>query len=148
MMDKSTSLAALENARKSHEVQMAKIEALINGKEVENPTAVAKTQCEFGKWLYNQDNHVKEILGTQFYEEIETLHGKWHNEYLRVFEIFFKDKKPSFFSILTGGSKIKVMDLDKAKFYHSELKVTTSLLLKVLASSQRRISALSDSKFH
>ncbi|MBU1927644.1 CZB domain-containing protein, partial [bacterium] len=89
-MNKSKSLDAIENARKSHELQMAKIEALIHGKEVENPTAVAKTQCEFGKWLYNQDNRVKEILGMQFYTEIETLHGKWHSEYLRVFEIFFK----------------------------------------------------------
>lgn len=147
-MDKSKSLTAIESARKSHELQMAKIEALISGKDVENPTAVAKTQCEFGKWLYNQDNRVKEILGTQFYTEIETLHGKWHNEYLRVFEIFFKDKKPKFFSIFTGASKIKVMDLDKAKFYYSELKVTTNELLRVLASSQRRILALSDSKFH
>ncbi|MBU1216021.1 CZB domain-containing protein [bacterium] len=146
-MNKSKSLDAIDNARKSHELQMAKIEALVQGKEVENPTAVAKTQCEFGKWLYNQDNRVKEILGMQFYTEIETLHGKWHSEYLRVFEIFFKDKKPSFFSMLTGGSKIKVMDLDKAKFYHAELKVTTSELLKVLASSQRRITAMSESKF-
>ncbi|MBA3025637.1 MAG: hypothetical protein FP820_04420 [Sulfurimonas sp.] len=146
-MNKSKSLDAIDNARKSHELQMAKIEALVQGREVENPTAVAKTQCEFGKWLYNQDNRVKEILGMQFYTEIETLHGKWHSEYLRVFEIFFKDKKPSFFSMLTGGSKIKVMDLDKAKFYHAELKVTTSELLKVLASSQRRITAMSESKF-
>jgi hypothetical protein len=146
-MNKSKSLDGIDNARKSHELQMAKIEALVQGREVENPTAVAKTQCEFGKWLYNQDNRVKEILGMQFYTEIETLHGKWHSEYLRVFEIFFKDKKPSFFSMLTGGSKIKVMDLDKAKFYHAELKVTTSELLKVLASSQRRITAMSESKF-
>jgi hypothetical protein len=146
-MNKSKSLDAIENARKSHELQMAKIEALIFGKKVENPTAVAKTQCEFGKWLYNQDNRVKEILGALFYTEIETLHGKWHSEYLRIFEIFFKDKKPSFLSVFTGGSKIQAMDIDKAKFYYSELQVTTNELLKILASSQRRISALSESKF-
>lgn len=147
-MNKSQSLEAIESARKSHEIQMAKIQALINGEKVDNPTAVAKTQCGFGKWLYAEENHVREILGMQFYDNIETLHAKWHSEYLRLFEIFFKDKQPGFFSMLTGGSKIKVMDFDKAKLYHSELKTTTSELLKALASSQRRISALNESKFY
>lgn len=146
-MNKTKSIEAIDNARKSHEVQMAKIEALIKGQKVDSPTALAKTQCEFGKWLYAEENHVKELLGLQFYNDIETMHAKWHGEYLRVFDIFFKNKPTSFFSILTGGSKINVMDLDKAKLYYSELQVTTTELLKALASSQRRIGALNESKF-
>ncbi len=40
------------------------------------------------------------------------------------------------------------MELDKAKLYYSELEVTTQELLKVLGSSERRISALPESKFY
>ncbi len=51
-MNKTQTLEAIEIARKSHETQMAKIEAAISGEKVENPTAVAKSMCNFGKWLY------------------------------------------------------------------------------------------------
>jgi hypothetical protein len=46
-----------------------------------------------------------------------------------------------------GTPKIDEMELDKVKLYFSELKVTTKELLKILGSSERRISALPESKF-
>ena len=146
-MDKEKTLEAIQKARAAHESQMAKIEALIDGKEVDNPTAVAKTKCEFGKWLYDEDNKVQKVLGAQFYQTIETVHEQWHIEYMRIFEIFFKDKKKGFFSKIVGSDKVNDMEIDKAKLYYSELLKTTDDLLKILASSERRITALSDSKF-
>jgi len=146
-MDKEKTLEAIQKARAAHESQMAKIEALIDGKEVDNPTAVSKTKCEFGKWLYDEDNKVQKVLGAQFYQTIETVHEQWHIEYMRIFEIFFKDKKKGFFSKIVGSSKVNDMEIDKAKLYYSELLKTTDDLLKILASSERRITALSDSKF-
>ncbi len=147
-MDKEKTIEAIVNARKAHENQMKKIVALLNGKEVENPTAVSKTECDFGKWLYEGDNHLKEILGTLFYTNLETLHARWHVEYSRLFEIFFKPKKKGFFSKAFGSKKVAEMDMDKAKLYYSELEATTAELLKAIASSQRRIEALKESKFH
>jgi|GEM_PF-1482608 hypothetical protein len=148
-MDKTKTLESLQNARKAHLSQMAKIEAAMSDHDVDNPTAVAKTKCEFGQWLYAEENHVKEILGAQFYENIETLHGQWHAEYIRIFDIFFKDnKKKGFFSKIIGGHKHDEMEIDKAKLYYSELQVTTNALLKALDSSERRVSALNESKFH
>jgi hypothetical protein len=145
-MDKEKTIEAIVNARVAHENQMKKIVALINGKEVENPTAPLKTECDFGKWFYT-DDRLKGILGTLFYSKIETLHARWHMEYSRLFEMFFKSKKKGFFSKAFGPSKPAEMELDKAKLYYSELKVTTEELLKVMASSQRRIEALSEKKF-
>ena len=147
-MDKEQTLEAIQKARAAHESQMAKIEALIEGKEVDNPTAVAKTKCEFGKWLYDDNNKVQKILGAQFYQTIEVVHARWHMEYVRIFDIFFKDKKKGFFAKITGSTKANDMQRDKAKLYYSELLQTTEDLLKILASSERRISALSDSKFN
>ncbi len=147
-MDKATTLESIQNARKAHLAQMDKIALAIEGQKVEDPTAVTKTECGFGKWLYDDNNRLREILGSFFYDKLELLHDKWHKEYFRIFEIFFKEEKKGFFSKVLGASKISDMDVDKAKLYHSELKTTTEELLKALASSERRISALPESKFN
>lgn len=145
-MNKQDTLESIQKARLSHLTQMEKIDAVFEGKEVKDPTAVAKTDCAFGKWLYNGENHLREILGVQFYDNMEVLHGRWHAEYRRLFDIFFANQKKSFFGKMKAP-KVEGMELDKAKLYHSELKQTTEELLKALASSERRISALNESKF-
>lgn len=147
-MDKNGTLEAIEAARKSHETQMAKIESAINGESVDNPTEVAKTLCKFGRWLYSDENHMEEILGELFYEKLEKIHAQWHQEYSRIYEIFFKEKKGGFFSGLLGSHKVEEFEIDKAKLYYTELKVTTKELLHVLGSCERRVSAMSEAKFH
>lgn len=146
-MNKEQTLESIQNARKAHEAQMVKILALINGTKPENPTALSKTQCEFGQWLYDEKNRVREILGAQFYIKLDTLHAKWHTEYSRIFEMFFKEPKKGFFSKLLGSQELNPMELDKAKLYYAELKITTTELLKALGASERRIAALSESIF-
>jgi hypothetical protein len=146
-MTKEQTIASIKKAREAHELQMDKIQAIISGKEVENPTAVEKTKCEFGQWLYADENHVKEIIGHQFYENLDLKHEKWHIEYIRIFNIFFKEKNKGFFSKLLGLKNIDPLELDKAKLYHAELQETTKELLKALGSAERRISALNESKF-
>ncbi len=147
IMNKEKTLESIQNARKAHLSQMDKIEAAIDGKSIEEPTALAKTKCAFGQWLYADENHLRDIMGSLFYENIEVLHAKWHSEYLRIFEILFKGEKKGFFSKILGTPKVDEMQMDRVKLYYSELKATTEELLKALASSQRRISALSESKF-
>ena len=148
-MDKNSTLQAIQNARKAHEVQMAKIEDAIAGNYVEDPATVSKTECAFGMWLYNDNNHVKEILGAQFFNTIEMNHTKWHNEYLAVFNILFKNrKKQGFLSKMMKVKPIDDMELDRVKAYYSDLKITTNELLKILGASERRVDAMSESKFH
>ena len=79
---------------------------------------------------------------------LENLHTKWHVEYARIYEIFFKKKQKGFFSKIMGTHRVDEMEIDKAKLYYSELLVTTKELLKILDSSERRISALNDGKFY
>jgi len=148
-MTKEDALVAVKRAKEAHELQMEKIDAALNGKVIENPTAVEKTKCEFGKWLYDPKNHTQEIIGSQFYENLDVEHEQWHREYLRIFNILFKnEKKQGLFSKLLGKSAIDPLELDKAKLYYTELQETTNRLLKALASAERRISALQETKFH
>jgi len=148
-MTKEDALTAVKKAREAHELQMEKIDAALNGKEIANPTAVEKTKCEFGKWLYDPKNHIQEIIGSQFYENLDVEHEQWHREYLRIFNILFKNtKKQGLFSKILGKSAVDPLEVDKAKLYYAELQETTSRLLKALGSAERRISALQETKFH
>jgi len=147
-MTKEQTIISIKKAREAHELQMDKIRAVISGKEVENPTATEKTKCEFGQWLYADANHVKEIIGQQFYENLDFQHEKWHTEYKRIFNIFFKEKNKGLFSKLLGAKNINPLELDKAKLYYTELQETTKNLLRALDSAERRTGALSESKFH
>ncbi len=147
-MDKNISLQAIQNARKIHEEQMTKIEDAIAGNFVEDPTKPIKTECTFGMWLYDENLHVKEILGAQFFNTIETNHTKWHNEYLEVFNILFKNqKKQGFLSKMMKTKAIDPMELDRAKAYYADLKITSAELLKIVDASQRRMDAMSEAKF-
>ncbi len=146
-MNKDLTLEAINSARDSHMSQLDKIQALIDGEEITNPTTVSYTKCTFGLWLYDKNNNIENILGENFYQQIEQLHIKWHGEYSRIFDIFFTNRKKGFFAKILGHSNVDEKELDRAKLYYSELQETTQNLLRILASSQRRIAALSETKF-
>ena len=146
-MTKEQTLESVKKAREAHLLQMDKIEAIIEGEKVENPTAVSKKECDFGRWIYDDTNHLKELIGRQFYEKLDAKHEQWHMEYTRIYNIFFKENKKGLFSKLFGNSNVDSLELDKAKLYYSELKTTTQELLKVLASVERRLEALNEAKF-
>lgn len=147
-MNKENTIKSIQDVRKHHEIQMQKLEMLVNGKNVTGITPALKSECNFGKWFYSHDNHIEEIIGLQFYENLEKLHSAWHRQYIIIYNAIFSDKQKGFFSKLLGSSKVDTLKLDKAKVYLSELKGTSEKLLQALDASNRRITALSDTKFY
>ena len=147
-MNKEQTLQALENAKQSHIAQMEKIKDLLEEKNVNSPTPLAKSECEFGKILYGNREEFFSILGAQFYEKLDFFHEQWHKEYLKIYEIFFAQKKEGgIFSKLLGKNRLDPLVYDKAKLYYVELQSVTNELLRLLDLSLRRAEALSDSKF-
>lgn len=147
-MNKEETIEGIARARQFHMIQMKKVKTLISGVEINNPTAAKKTDCDFGKWLYDENNHIKDLLGELFYTNIESLHSRWHTEYTRIYDIFYNKKKSGFFSSMFSAPEVTNIEIDKAKIYCSELEITTSELLKVIDLSQVRLHALPESKFH
>jgi hypothetical protein len=147
-MNKEKTLQSIQDAIKTYDIQLEKIALAIQGKEIKDIITPDRKNCEFGQWFYNSENKLRDILGSFFYDQIEVLHIQWHNEYEKIFNILFKKQKKGFLSKILGSSKIDEMELDKVKLYHNELTTTTKELLKILGSSERRISALPESKFN
>ena len=147
-MNKEKTIEGLVRAKQVHKMQIKKIKTLVNGVWINNPTSVEKTECDFGKWLYDENNHIKELLGVLFYTNIETLHSRWHMEYTNIYDMLYRKKKSGFFTSMFSSAKATDMELDKAKLYYSELEITTSELLKIIELSEVRLNALPKSKFH
>lgn len=148
-MTKKQTLKSLQIARTYHEEQMQKIEALIYGKYEDETTTVSKRECDYGKWLYSYEEHLRDILGSQFYDNLEVIHGNWHEQYYKIHQIYFKEeKKKGFLAKILKENKVKPLDIEKAKVYYRELLAITTELLRVMTSCERRIQALQESKFH
>jgi len=148
-MTKSQTLEAIERARLSHIEQMNKIDLMLRGMSVENPTSVSKKKCEFGGWLYGeQQEFIISILGLQFYEELDRAHEAWHMEYAKIYALLVPEKKEGFFAKLFHKDSVDTLILDKAKTYYIDLEANTKELLKMLEKSQRRMMATNEAKFY
>ncbi|WP_324172225.1 hypothetical protein [Sulfurimonas sp.] len=147
-MDKEKTVESFQNAKKVYEEQMEKLEVAMDGSNIKIPTAALQTAYVFGKWLYLGNDDLRSILGSLFYDKIEILHVRWHEEYIKTFDIFFQKQKKGFFQNAFGNSKVSGMELEKANSYYKELKVITKELIKTIDSSERRLGALAESKFN
>lgn len=147
-MNKNEMIAELEHAKKVHIEQMQKITSLLKGEAVPNPTPVAKTECAYGIWFYGNKEKIIRILGAQLYERIDKLHEAWHHGYVKIYDLFFREKKTGLFSKILGTDKPSSLDLDKGQLYYTELYEITKNLLAANDSAIRRASALNESKFH
>lgn len=147
-MRKEEMLVAIESARETHKKQMDKIKALIQGKEVENPTALGKMECECGQWFYSNKDIMIKILGHQLFERLDKSHEKWHKDYSRVYDIYKNQekKKTGFLSKLVGR-KMSALEFDKLKLYYKELSQITDDMFHEADTAMRRVAALPESKF-
>ena len=112
-----------------------------------NLTPISKKKCEFGHWLYGDEERMKKILGVQFYENLDSIHESWHMVYAKIHAIFIPEEEGGFFSKIFNRHKISPLEYEKAKVYYKDLEDATHNLLRLLDASQRRVQALSESKF-
>ncbi len=146
-MTKSDMLKAIESAEAMHLKQMQKIIVAISGEKIENPTALGKMECECGVWFYSNEVMLKKILSVQLFDRLDKAHEKWHQEYVYLYDMFFKEEKKEGFLSKIMKRKVPKEFYDKAKYYYKELQLATDELLNVSLSAKRRIMALPDAKF-
>jgi len=154
-MNKAKILESLKKAREAHEAQMIRLQNLIEAGEVvdykkvsQKQCPVSKTICDFGQWLYGEENHIEELVGELFYKELETLHAQWHIEYVKVFKILFNPEGKGLLSkFLSHDNTIDELELDKVKTYYKDMEKITQQLLSTLKTCERRLNAMSDSRF-
>jgi hypothetical protein len=140
----------IKKARQSHTYQIQKIKFLVEGVPLkEDPTPVSYKECGFGSWIYGNEEQLRQLIGSNSFEEIEEKHILWHTEYQKIYQIYYGEAKKGLLSKFLGGKpKVDSLQQDRAKAYYSDLESMTGDLLSMLDSLQRRISLLPESKFN
>ena len=75
------------------------------------PLILNKEKSLAGKLLYENIKATKNIIGTIFYDELESLHSEWCEEYNKISNVYLKNTKKSFLF----GKRIDPMSKDKIK---------------------------------
>ncbi len=149
-MKKDKVIAQLVAAKEAHISWVNKARALIEGIEIDKSVIpVKETDCKFGSWFYsdaqkliNLRNNPKENM-----DLIESLHRNLHNEYAKIYQIYYvKDSRGFFAKFFKRKRKISEYDVVEAKEYFERLSAISIALLDEINRMQRRISAISPSE--
>jgi hypothetical protein len=148
-MQKETIIKHIEKARKAHLTQLQKVQFLVKGMPLDvEPTTVSKYKCVFGSWLYSDEEFIKKALGASLFTEVEALHSQWHEEYQKIYQIYYVDSGKGLLSKLLGKKgKVPALEQDKAQTYLTGIEQTTEALIRKIDVMKRRINSLSPSHF-
>ena len=148
-MDKNEVLDHLRNAKKAHLKWIQRAKALISNIPVEKDAIpMDYTECMFGQWFYSDGQEIALMPGMDCISQIGTKHQELHDEYIKIFKIYFGDANKSFFSKLFNlKKKVSETEQDIARQYYENLKHISDELLKHIEKLERRISALPQSAF-
>ncbi|MEA2111287.1 MAG: hypothetical protein U9P71_04500 [Campylobacterota bacterium] len=133
----------IQKAKESHLSQLHYIQLLVRGIKVEeNKIFKSQYDCVFGQWLFGEGSQLKEHLDRSLLDEIESLHAIWHDEYLKIYQIFFLKKSGMLTRFLGKDVEVSAMDRDRAKAYLNDLEATTERLIVKLDIIIRKAGAL------
>ncbi|MBU0633142.1 CZB domain-containing protein [bacterium] len=148
-MDKNEALEHLRDAKKAHLKWLQRAKALISNIPVEKDAIpVDYTECAFGQWFYSEGQEIALMPGMDSIGEIGKKHEELHDEYIKIFKIYFGDANKTLFSKLFNlRKKVTDAEQDVARRYYSNLKDISDELLKHIEKLERRINALPQSAF-
>ena len=148
-MDKNEILDHLINAKKAHLKWLQRAKALISNIPVEQDAIpVDYTECMFGQWYYGECQKIALMPGMDCISDIGKKHQDLHDEYMKIFKIYFGDANKGFFSKLFNlRKKVSETEQDIAKRYYDNLKDISDELIKHIEKLERRINALPQSAF-
>lgn len=144
MSEKRKCLETLQHIKTNHKKLLFAIELLVNGSDVESETVKNTSPCSFELWSRHNEI-IKHRIGVQLFEKLYVLHTQWHDTYCKITDIYFPKEKGLLGRFL--GRKPNSLETDKAKSYLDDIQQTAEEFFKTLDICERRIQALSDSKF-
>jgi len=148
-MKKSETVEHLHSAKKAHVKWVQRAKALIEGLPIEKDAIpVDCTECKFGQWFYGDGQNLNAIPGMECLRDIEDLHFKLHDIYMKIFKIYFGEMNRSFFSKLFNmKTKVTANDKEVARDYYDQLLETSHQLLSVIDRLERRLHAMTAGAF-
>jgi hypothetical protein len=148
-MDKAVTLQLLGEAKKAHIKWVQRAKLLIEGLPIdEGAIPLSSTDCVFGLWFYGEGQKLNALGNMTCLSEIEKAHFVLHDQYMKIFKIYFADNDRSFFSkIFSSKKKISDQEKDMAKEHFSKLQASSEEVLNHITKLERRLYAIPQSSF-
>jgi len=144
-VDKNDIVSRLRYAVRTHKHWTENALSLIKGVPLDKKLVpINSTDCEFGKWYYNEGQNIRNLPG---FKEIEDLHSELHDTYREIFVILFGEieQTPSFFSRLFGHAQ-KTTDENRtvAMKKYSQLQTQSQQITKQLVQIETLVTAMAE----
>jgi len=145
-MKKNEIVQKIRLARLAHVKWVQRAKSLVNGVPIkEEDIPLTSDACEFGKWFYSDGQILLAIFNERSVKEIEDLHNQLHNEYMKIFSIYFDMSNIGFFArLLSKGKRVSEEEKKRAKSYLNLLEVTSNKLIKKLNIMETKINMVKD----
>lgn len=149
-MDKAVTLQLLSDAKKAHVNWVQRAQLLIDGLPIdEDAIPLSCRDCEFGQWLYLEGQKLMTLGNVPHLEDIEKVHFDVHDQYIKIYKIYFADDDRSFFSkLLKSKQKISDEGKEMAKEHFKKLQSASELLLNLISKLERRLFAIPETTYN
>jgi hypothetical protein len=142
-MTKSEVLEKIVSARKILQSDLQKVLLLAKGVPLAgDPVPVGCKECAFDKLLRERETEFKNIIGHSFFAEIEALHKQWHEDYSKIYELYYHHGKGFFSKLIGGKPKWTELEREHAQAYSADLKVSTWKIVHMLDMLESRIKKM------
>jgi len=132
IMEKKNVLASINDARFYHINWLSHVEGAVKGYNLNKTISpVIKTDCQFGKWLYNEAQEIRDY--SQF-KEVEYFHDKVHDALLNLTVYLDKKVDKNFFN----RAKVKRQEI-QINIYFEQVKNASFDLLKALNMLEKEL---------
>lgn len=149
-MDKAVTLQLLSDAKKAHVNWVQRAQLLIDGLPIDKDAIpLSCSDCEFGQWLYKHGQKLNTLGNVPQLGDIEKVHFDIHDQYMKIYKIYFADDDRTFLSKLLGSKKkISDQSQEMAKAHFKKLQIASDQLLLLIAKLERRLSAIPETTFN
>ncbi len=116
----------------------------------EDMIPVDSTECSFGCWFHKEASRLKVLRGfEELVEEIDALHTKLHDIYIRIYKIYFVDTKRSWLlkAILGEKKEVPAHKQEEAQHHFLELEGVSSKLIKKIEQLERALLSVRREEF-
>ena len=146
-MNKKQILESIEHVRQIHKTNLQHIDFCLKGMPLkERPISPDPTTCGIHQWFIDEAQTLIPFLGAAFLKELTALHEQWHDEYAKIFSIYYpNDKGNDLFSKLFKSKRktLSQLEQERVRSYYNDLQQTSELFFHKLNRLERRIQVVS-----
>lgn len=148
-MKKHEIIHKIRLARLAHVQWVQRAKSLVNGIPIkEEDIPLTSDACAFGQWFYSDGQILLAIFNDKSVKELEDMHNELHEEYLKIFKIYFDVSNLNFFSkLLNQGKKVSEDEKKQAQIHVKSLEKISDNLIQKLNIMETKINMAEESVF-